>query len=275
MTRRDLDVAVSWAKEEGWNPGLHDADAFFQTDPSGFFMGFLGKEPVACLTAVSYGRDFGFLGFYIVKKEFRGKTFGIQIWQSAMEYLSTQNVGLDGVVAQQENYKKSGFQMAYRNIRYEYTNDSVGGKKFPDIVKLSEIPFSEILKYDNELFPVSRLQFLKNWIKLPESLALGAVDNKNKLTGYGVIRKCVTGYKIGPLFANDTKIAEKLFRVLTAFVNAGEKIYLDIPEVNPEALKFVKKHKMKYVFETARMYTKNSPKLNFNKIFGITTFELG
>lgn len=275
MTRKDLDVAVSWAKEEGWNPGLHDADAFFQTDPKGFFMGFLGQEPIACLTAVSYGKDFGFLGFYIVKKEHRGKTFGIQIWQSAMKYLSTQNVGLDGVVAQQENYKKSGFKMAYRNIRYEYIKDSVSSRKHPDIVKLSEIPFPEILKYDNELFPVSRPQFLENWIKLSESLALGAVDSKNKLIGYGVIRKCVAGYKIGPLFADNTKIAEKLFQSLIRIAKKGEKIYLDIPEINPEALEFVKNHKMKYVFETARMYTKEQPKLPVNRIFGITTFELG
>jgi hypothetical protein len=28
-------------------------------------------------------------------------------------------IGLDGVVAQQGNYLKSGFQLAYRNIRYQ------------------------------------------------------------------------------------------------------------------------------------------------------------
>lgn len=275
MTRKDLDIAVSWASAEGWNPGLHDADAFFQTDEQGFFMGFLGDKPVACLTAVSYGASFGFLGFYIVKKEFRGKTFGIQIWNYAMKYLKTQNIGLDGVVAQQENYKKSGFKMAYRNIRYEGIADQNNNPKYKDIIKLSEIPFSQLVKYDDKLFSVSRPQFLKNWIKLPESLALGAVDDSGKLTGYGVIRKCVTGFKIGPLFADNERIAEKLFRVLTTFAKKGEKIYLDIPEVNSEALKFVKKHKMKYVFETARMYTKSAPKLNFDKIFGITTFELG
>ena len=27
-------------------------------------------------------------------------------------------IGLDGVVAQQENYRKSGFELAYANIRY-------------------------------------------------------------------------------------------------------------------------------------------------------------
>lgn len=63
MSRKNLDTAIEWAAKEGWNPGLYDADAFYATDPQGFFMGFLGDEPVASLSAVSYGPDFGFLGF--------------------------------------------------------------------------------------------------------------------------------------------------------------------------------------------------------------------
>src|SRR3989344_1657368 len=117
MNRKDLDTAVEWAAKEGWNPGLYDADAFYTTDPNGFFMGYLNDEPVASISVVSYGNGFGFLGFYIVKPEHRGKGYGIKVWNEALKYLSSHNVGLDGVVAQQENYKKSGFKLAYRNIR--------------------------------------------------------------------------------------------------------------------------------------------------------------
>ena len=105
MTRKDLDVAISWAAKEGWNPGLHDAEAFYAVDPRGYFMGFLDDKPVASLSAVSYPGRFGFLGFYIVKSEHRGKGYGWAVWQEAMKYLQSHNVGLDGVVAQQENYK--------------------------------------------------------------------------------------------------------------------------------------------------------------------------
>ncbi len=79
MTRNDLDIAVSWAAKEGWNPGLHDAECFYQTDPQGYFMGFIDNDPIGCISAVSYGKDFGFLGFYIVKPEYRRKGYGIQI----------------------------------------------------------------------------------------------------------------------------------------------------------------------------------------------------
>jgi hypothetical protein len=272
MTKSDLDIAISWAESEGWNPGLHDRDAFYNTDSNGFFMGFLNGKPISCISAVSYGKDFGFIGLYIVHSKHRNKGYGIKIWNKAINYLKTQNIGLDGVVSQQENYKKSGFKLAYRNIRYQGV-----GKKYKinedDIVNINQISFTTLTKYDSLLFPVPRPQFLKYWIKQPESLTLGFLKN-NKLLGYGMIRKCVTGYKIGPLFADGKLIAEKLFKKLNNFA-INSPVFFDISEVNKKAVKLAEKYKMKPMFETARMYTKKQPKINLNKIFGVTTFEVG
>lgn len=272
MTKSDLDLAISWAAKEGWNPGPFDRDAFYNTDKKGFFMGFLDGKPIACISAVSYGKDFGFIGLYIVHSNHRNKGYGIKIWNKAIDYLKTQNIGLDGVVAQQENYKKSGFKLAYRNIRYQGM-----AKKYEvnesNIIKINSIPFAELVLYDSQLFPAPRSQFLKNWIKEPESLALGYLEDNN-LVGYGMIRKCVTGYKIGPLFADDEIIAENIFKELNNFA-VDSLIVIDIPEVNKNAVELMNKYKMKPVFETARMYTKDPPSINLNKVFGITTFELG
>lgn len=272
MKKTDLDLAISWAAAEGWNPGLHDRDAFYNIDPQGFFMGFLDGKPISCISAVSYGKDFGFIGFYIVHSKHRNKGYGIKIWNRAIDYLKTQNIGLDGVLAQQENYKKSGFKLAYRNIRYQGR-----ARKYEDvndnIIKIKLVPFTKLAKYDSQLFPVSRTKFIKDWISESESLTLGFLKN-DKLVGYGMIRKCVTGYKIGPLFADDKIIAEDLFKKLNNFA-VGSPIFIDIPEVNKEALKLVNKYKMKAMFETARMYTKKMPIINLNKVFGVTTFEVG
>ena len=183
MSRKDLDTAVEWAAKEDWNPGLYDADAFYATDPNGYFMGFLNNEPISSISAVSYGGKFGFLGFYITKPEYRGKGFGIQVWNKAVEYLGDQNIGLDGVVAQQENYKKSGFKFAYRNIRYEGWGSSEATKDSTNFAMLSKIPFEQLVEYDNNLFPTPRPQFLHLWIKQPESLAIGFIDGC-KIKGY-------------------------------------------------------------------------------------------
>src|SRR5215217_6849133 len=85
MTRHEVDVAVEWAAREGWNPGLADADCFYAADPDGFLITYLDQEPVACISVVRYHSSFGFLGFYIVKPEMRGRDYGFQIWQAGME----------------------------------------------------------------------------------------------------------------------------------------------------------------------------------------------
>ncbi len=273
ITRNELDIPLEWATKEGWNPGLHDADAFYAVDPKGFFMGFLDNEPIASLSAVSYGPTFGFLGLYIVKQEHRGKGYGWKLWQEALKHLSTQNIGLDGVVAQQENYKKSGFKLAYRNIRYEGKGIKSASKD-PHIKKLKTLPLGQLLAYDTSIFLLPRKRFLSRWITQPNSLAIGYLSD-NDLKGYGVIRPCRVGYKIGPLFADSQEIAEILFHRLLAFAGPAAPVFFDVPEVNKEAVKLAESHGMKPMFETARMYTKEFPPVPINKIFGITTFEVG
>ncbi|MFH0999149.1 MAG: GNAT family N-acetyltransferase [Pseudomonadota bacterium] len=273
MTRQQVDIAIDWAAAEGWNPGFYDADCFHAADPNGFLVGFLGDEPVATVSVVKYGDSFGFLGFYIVKPEYRGKGYGIQIWNAGLAYLIGRNIGLDGVIAQQSNYKKSGFTLAYRNIRYQGT----GGGDFPTdsgVVQLSTIPFDEICEYDNPFFPDNRFQFLKRWIDQPRSTAIGILRN-HKLAGYGVLRICRSGYKIGPLFADSPEFADHLFLALKAHVPEDAPIFLDTPEVNSAAVDLARRYDMIAAFETARMYTGKNPDLPMNRLFGVTTFELG
>ncbi|EDX85920.1 acetyltransferase, GNAT family [Synechococcus sp. PCC 7335] len=281
MTRDELAIAVKWAATEGWNPGLDDVNCFYAADPDGFFMGFLDDEPVASLSVVKYGDTFGFLGLYIVKPEFRGRGYGIQIWQAGLSYLQSRNIGLDGVVEQQNNYVKSGFQLAHRNIRYQgfrrsdespvQTESRVGSI---NLVSLSSIPIKEINDYDKSIFLYERADFLRCWLSSSQHITVGLIHD-SKLSGYGVLRPCQQGYKIGPLFADTPQFAEEIFLSLTAHVNSDQPFYLDIPSVNTAAVELVKKYRMTSVFETARMYTQTPPELPLNKIFGITTFELG
>jgi len=273
ITKEEMKYPVEWAADEGWNPGIHDIDAFYHTDPNGFFVGFLDGKPISSISAVSYGNSFGFMGFYIVKPEYRGRGYGYQIWQHAVNYLKNHNIGLDGVVAQQSNYKKSGFKMAYRNIRFQ--TKGTGGKHVASgLDKLSTIPIGEIVKYDQQFFPAIRNTFLEYWFAQAQSTSLATIS-KGKLKGYGMIRKCRSGYKIGPLFADSKTYADKLLTSLLSFAPKGTDVYFDVPEPNIAAMALAQKYQMTKVFETARMYTKGDPGIPINKVFGITTFELG
>ena len=276
MSAADLALAVDWAAQEGWNPGLHDADCFRAADPDGFFVGEWRGEPVACLSAVAYGEDFGFIGLYIVKEAFRGRGFGMRVWQHGMDYLRNRIVGLDGVVAQQANYRKSGFQLAYRNIRFQGVAQpmaTVQSAAHIDLLNASALPFDRLRDYDRQCFPAARERFLAAWLAQPDALARVAVRD-GCVVGYGVVRRCQTGSKIGPLFADNGEIAGQLFAALTSSV-AGEVFFFDVPEINANALALAKRYGMTSVFETARMYTQEAPAMSMERVFGVTSFELG
>ena len=273
MQRAEVDLAVDWAAAEGWNPGLSDAESFYAADPDGFLIGCLDQEPVAVISAIRYGPSFGFMGFYIVKAEHRGKGYGLQIWKAALDHLSGRNIGLDGVLEQQSNYQKAGFRLAYRNIRHEGIS---GGPAPQDVglVDVSTVPFEHIEAYDRQFFPEERTRFLSAWLQQAGSIGRGIL-HAGRLSGYAVLRPCRSGYKIGPLFADTPEGADVLFRSLRSSVPPGEPLYLDTPEINPDALRLAERYEMERVFETARMYTGPFPKMNPHRYFGVTSFELG
>ncbi|MBK5049207.1 GNAT family N-acetyltransferase [Paraburkholderia domus] len=274
MSADDVALAVEWAAAEGWNPGLHDAECFRAGDPNGFFIGVWRGEPVACISAVAYGEHLGFIGLYIVKPEFRGRGFGMRVWQHGMDYLRNRNVGLDGVIAQQANYRKSGFRLAYRNIRFQGVFQAVAHDAARStILNASALPFERLFDYDRFCFPAARERFLAVWLGQPDVIALAAVHDGH-VAGYGVLRRCRAGCKIGPLFADSDEIASDLFDALVARM-PGEVIVLDVPETHPAAVALAERHGMTSVFETARMYTQEPPAIQIERMFGVTSFELG
>lgn len=271
MGASHLDIAIKWAENEGWNPGLGDAPDFRAADPGGFLMGFLDEQPATAISAVRYGTDFGFIGLYIAAPDMRGKGYGWATWQAGMERLAGRIVGLDGVVAQQDNYRKSGFELAHRNIRY---GGRPGFSRVPDerLVVIDSQLLPSTISYDHAFFPAPREDFLRAWLN-PERRCSFAYVEDGTMRGYGTIRQCKSGHKIGPLFAEREDVADALFRALGA--EADGEVFLDLPEPNRAALALATRNGLKPVFETARMYRGPAPGLPLDRIYGITTFELG
>jgi GNAT superfamily N-acetyltransferase len=272
MRREELSFAIDLAAREGWNPGLHDAECFFAADPQGFLVGELDGEPVGCIAAVSYAGRYGFVGLYIVRPEFRGQGYGMRLWQAAMGRLRGHNIGLDGVLAQQGNYARSGFRLAYRNVRYRVVAEPV--PIHASIAPAAAATFEAIRDVDRYVFPEPRDAFLRHWLTQPLAGTYVARDGA-RLTGYTVIRRCGEGWKIGPLSADDAVIARRLYDAAATHAGAGEAILIDVPEANPASTSFLSTLDAVSVFETARMYTGPDPAVQLAKLFGVTTLELG
>ncbi|MEY9893639.1 GNAT superfamily N-acetyltransferase [Catenulispora sp. MAP5-51] len=281
-TATDLPVFESWAAGEGWNPGPADGECFLAQDPDGFFVGRIDGRPVSAVSVVNYGEDFSFLGFYLVHPDFRGRGHGYATWQAGLEHAGDRVIGLDGVLDQQDNYRRSGFELAHRNIRYvgpaaAVATTTSGGAT---IVPADQVGRHAIEAYDGGRFPAERPVFLDRWLAAPGHIAYAAVADGG-LVGYGVIRPAPAFAKVGPLFADTPEIAEALFTALVSGLAAASEpgtsldVALDVPEPNAAAVALAERYAMKPSFETARMYTGPVRAMDLATVFGITSFELG
>ena len=257
-----------------------DAAIFHQTDPDGFVCIERAGEVIGTGSIVAYPTlDFGFMGFFIVRQDLRRQGLGAPFWHWRLEQLRDRlgpgaSIGMDGVFEMQAFYARGGFQFTHRNIRMEGVGQGAGDDVREGLVELRQLSFDQVADFDREHFGFERETFLRPWIAPADGLALGAIDSRNQLVGTGVIRRCLRGHKIGPLFARDSRTADHLFRALSHHA-AGEPIFLDSPENHPGALALASRHGMVEVFGCARMIHGPIPDLPWHQIYGVTTFELG
>lgn len=266
----EIQLPIEWAAGEGWNPGLGDAGPFAAVDPEGFLVAELEGQPAAVISVVNYDERFAFLGFYIVRPELRGRGIGWALWQAGRAHAGARTIGLDGVVAQQANYAKDGFALSHRNIRFGGTVPVDDGRR---CVPLGEVPFALVEASDALVFPAARTAFLRAWLAAPGHHGR-ALLREGRLAGWGVIRPARSGFKIGPLVAEDEAAAEVVFLALAASA-AGAELFLDVPEPNGAAVELAKRHGLAPVFETARMYSGPVRPMALDLLYGVTSFELG
>jgi GNAT superfamily N-acetyltransferase len=276
LTLDELHQLVEWAQKEGWNPGPKDAQAFWNADPDGFYGYFHKGKLIAGGAIVSYNGNFGFMGLFIVRPEYRSFGIGRKLWHQRKDLLLSRlkpgaPIGMDGVVAMQAFYEKGGFKIAFKDERYERI-----GTPFsihPNVSPIQKEDLDAVLAMDKICFGFERKAFLEYWLQLPHSKTFKYIQN-GELLAFAILRKVAVGYKICPLFAKSAQVAEELYKAcLNACLN--EPVYLDIPLPNKAAMEMVKKYKAQYVFECARMYYGTPPAVDLQQVFGITTFELG
>lgn len=261
LTLGEIEILLAWAAAEGWNPGLNDAPAFQAADPNGFLGAFVDDVMVAAIAAVAYDNAFGFIGLYIGHPDWRGQGHGKAVWDAGMSYLGQRTIGLDAVPQQRENYASMGFVASYDTIRMSGT-----------LARNSEVadslsPLSAIRELDRQSFPASRDAFLQHWLAPPHHAMVHHVDGQ--LTASAVVRPCIQGAKLGPLFANTFDTA------LALLATQSGTIQIDVPTYQTEFLAALSLLGFTPGFRTTRMYRGPAPDIALSNIFGVTSLELG
>ncbi len=280
MTKEDLGMVMKWATREGWRPGTYEVESLHAADPQGYRLLEVNGQPVASLACVRHSPTFAFLGLYMVHPKYRGLGYGKLLWDVSMGTLKDcSTIGLNALKNQVANYEKSDFKSATLNTRwFGHFNHKEGEKQPPILLEkpielVKNVSLTNIIDYDTSIFSTPRQAFLSKWLKMPESHVLAAIDS-GRLVGYGVVSKTTAGYKIAPLFADSPAIAKQLLSSLTKNISKKNIVHIDIPD-NAFSSTMVKHFGLKKDFETLRMYRGTSPQMDEQKIFGLTSLEIG
>lgn len=282
-TAGEVPLFSDWARQEGWQPGVGDAAAFFAADPAGFHIGIEDGRVVAMVSVVRYDDDYAFLGHYIVAPDRRGEGLGLEVWNAGMSSVPGRVVGLDGVLEQVPNYEKSGFVTAHLTIRHagdcSEIIDRLSSRDLATVIPVdseSDI-FDEVAAFDARHVPAPRPDFVRAWLDPDSERCSFAVVEHGAVVGYATVRPAEPdGARIGPLFADDARIARSLLLACAeAAADVPATVCIDVPEVNEEAMALVAEAGMAAGFTCARMYRGDAPVLPLAAVFGNTTLELG
>ncbi len=282
------ELLKNWVVKEGWNPGIYEYLPFYVANIHGHKGLFLNNKLIASLSAVRYSKDLAFMGLYIVDPQYREQGIGKILAKSVLNELSDCSlIGINAVQPQVENYqRKYGFIPYHTISRWsgEFNiqgNSSFSLMKKPEveikIVGKENLSINQLIDYDANVFSVPREAFFRKWVEMPKSYLLAAIKH-DKICGYGVVSKCLHGYKLAPLFANDQEIAEKLYASFAHLLKKPTVFQVDVPDNNQNAIKLTKIFGLHKVFHTTRMYKGKDElieKQDSSNVYALTTLEIG
>jgi len=269
MALSDLEMVLGWAKDEGWNPGLSDAAAFFASDLDGFFLAEVDGNPAAAISVVNHDEEYAFLGLYICRAQFRGQGIGRALWVEALKHAENRSVILEGVLAQQENYARSGFRLLGQTVRYEGKIDDTQSEA--DVATLADQPV--LANLDHKALGYRRPAFSNVWFKPTVDRQTMVLRKGSQPTAYATFRRCANGTKIGPLFASTEAEARRLLAAHP--FDRTEALFIDVPTSCTLLTRLLKDAGFLPVFETAQMVLGDAARCDLPAYSAVATLELG
>lgn len=142
-----------------------------------------------------------------------------------------------------------------------------------DVVELDRSTLDKVCVLDAELLGADRSPFVRRWLGV-SGIRPAALVRESRLSAFAALHPAQVGYKIGPVYADDASDAERVIAHLMASVE-GEVVQLDVPETNESGVAIARAAGLAEAFGCARMYLGGVPRVDTDRIFGVSSFEFG
>jgi ribosomal protein S18 acetylase RimI-like enzyme len=274
LVEKDIEFAYQMVIAEGWNDGKNDVKRMFNYEPNGSFIAEAKGSPVGHVFTVNYGR-LGWIGWLIVKPEYRRKGVGTLLMKRAVDYLlrcRVETIKLEAVPEISDLYRKLGFVDEFDSMRFR----GICRKKLPrkgictSLMKRDEV--SEIARFDSDYFGADRRKVLNSIYQENPKLCFVSYDGP-VVAGYILCRKAMSGHKLGPFVCNPQtpQVARELLTTLVRELGQDTTIYAGVPVVNEEATRVFREFGFEQYSKSIRMYF--GRKLETEKVGGV--FAIG
>jgi GNAT superfamily N-acetyltransferase len=261
--------------EERWNAGVHDVETFSEVDPDGWIVAEVAGRPVGIVLATRWNERHGWIGLYIVHRDFRGRGIGLELFASALERLAPRVVGLDGDARQQANYRRSGFVDVHANTRWRGPARLWSGRfDAAEIVDARELPIERLVGLDARAVGAPRPQLIGAWLAQPEARHMALVRDGH-VAGMATARPARLGWKIGPLYAVDATGASALLAAITRDLDPDVECWLDTPNVNTAVTALMKEVGAAGAPTSGRMVRGEAPDADTSVMFALLAHEVG
>ncbi|KAF2493561.1 hypothetical protein BU16DRAFT_83657 [Lophium mytilinum] len=206
-----------------------------------------------CIVPFVYANSTGWVGFFIVNEQHRGKGWGAALFRSLLKFYADHNtgiVGLDGVAEQVPTYERRGFVTKcplVLMVRPSASEAPLSKAVFePEegekLVNLREVPQKLLVESDlaHTGFERPKLWSDEALFSRPDvyGYALVSSTDANKLLGWVMVRRMEHGHRFGPLLADLYKQASVLLNKAMQDIESSKgSMVAEIFSPNPEGRK--------------------------------------
>jgi GNAT superfamily N-acetyltransferase len=239
MQKEDIPAGLALCRSAHWNQTSRDWELFLKLHPDGCYVATDDREKViGTVATIRYEKHFSWIGMVLVDPGMQRQGIGIQLLRESLRILSDEEtVKLDATPAGRQIYLQLDFTDEYPISRMK--TDDLRPARLPESktrpFRTSDMP--SVLAFDRDVFGASREPVLEWYLNDRNPYAFVA-ETGNAVTGYCLGRPGHEFAHIGPVVANDFKIATDL--VSAAFRNCtGTPVAIDVLKHTPEWIEWL------------------------------------